>query len=76
MTTPDLNNQKLMTVATRPDEIQANQVVAMLEAAGIRANAVGLYTSAFRTEAPGNIQIQVLESNAEQARALIHQSDQ
>lgn len=67
----NLDDAKLVTVAERPSEVGASIVVAALKEAGIRAVATGGFTAGFRAEAPGSVQVQTLESDADRARQVI-----
>lgn len=51
--------------------IEAASVVAALEAEGIKATVTGTFTAGFQAEAPGDVQVVVRHSEAEQARVLI-----
>ena len=65
------DDEKLVTVATRPTEAGAAVLVAVLADEGIRAVATGGFTSGFKAEAPGWVSVQTLESDAEKAREII-----
>ena len=67
----NLDTAKLVTVAERTDDLSASIVVSVLEDAGIRAVATGGFTSGFRAEAPGMVEIKTLEEDAERARQVI-----
>ncbi|OHB81503.1 MAG: hypothetical protein A2W31_14160 [Planctomycetes bacterium RBG_16_64_10] len=54
-------------IASVPNEIDAAVLVEALAAAGIRATAVGGYTSGFRAEAPGEVHIVVAQCDAVRA---------
>ena len=58
-------------VASLPDELNANAVVALLETHGITARPVGGYTSGFQTEIAGDVKVVVAASDAETAKAAI-----
>ena len=59
-------------VVTRvPTEFEAAAVVSALEAAGIKAMAVGGHTAGFRAEAPGDVAVVVQENEAEQAKVVL-----
>ena len=68
---PHRDNENLVTVAERPDEMSASIVVSVLKDAGIKAIFNGEFTAGFRAEAPGMVRIQVFESDAEHARKVI-----
>jgi hypothetical protein len=58
-------------VARVPTEFEAAVIVSALEAAGIKAMAVGGPTAGFRAEAPGDVAVVVPENEAEQAEAVL-----
>ncbi len=59
-------------VVTRvPTEFEAAVIVSALEAAGLKAMAVGGPTAGFRAEAPGEVAVVVPESEAEEAAAVL-----
>ncbi len=66
-----LNDEKLVTVAERPDELSASIVISLLQEEGIRAVATGGFTSGFRAEAPGMVAVKTIESDAERAKQII-----
>ena len=65
------DDQDLVTVAERPDELAASVVVRRLEDAGLQAVAVGGLTCGLRAEAPGWVQVKVLEADADAARGVL-----
>jgi len=58
-------------VAQVPTEFEASVIVSALEAAGIKAMAVGGPTAGFRAEAPGEVAVVLQENEAEQAAAVL-----
>ncbi len=59
-------------VVTRvPTDFEAAVIVSALEAAGIKAMAVGGPTAGFRAEAPGDVAVVVPEDEAERADAVL-----
>jgi len=58
-------------VAKVPTEFEASVIVSALEAAGIKAMAVGGPTASFRAEAPGDVSVVVPENEAERAEAVL-----
>jgi hypothetical protein len=58
-------------VARVPTEFEAAVIVSALEAAGIKAMAVGGPTAGFRAEAPGDVAVVVPENEAEQAEVVL-----
>jgi len=67
----NLDNVKLVEVATRPTETEATMLVTVLADEGIKAVATGGFTAGFRAEAPGWVSVQTLESDAERAKEII-----
>ncbi len=65
------DNESLVTVAERADEMSATILVSVLEDAGIKAVATGGFTSGFRAEAPGMVKVQTFEKDAERAKQVI-----
>ncbi len=72
----NLDNAHLVTVAERPDEMSASIVVSVLRDEGIRAISTGEFTSGFRAEAPGMVQIKVFEEDAARAQQVISEIKQ
>ncbi|WP_146390726.1 putative signal transducing protein [Allorhodopirellula solitaria] len=66
-----LNDANLVSVAERSSEIAASVIVNVLADEGIRATAVGGFTAGFRAEAPGWVQVKVLERDAARAKEII-----
>jgi len=74
--TDDANELTKLTAV--PDEAQAALVVHALADHGIEAQATGDYTSGFRAEAPGSVQVVVKQADlarAKQALALVKRQD-
>lgn len=67
----DLNNTKLVTVCECPDEPGAALRVHVLADADIRAVAVGGLTAGLRAEAPGWVQVKVMEHDADLAKQVL-----
>ena len=55
--------------------MEASSVVSALESEGIEARATGTFTSSFQAEAPGDVEVVVRQSEAEQARAILDKLD-
>jgi hypothetical protein len=68
MNLDDENLSKLTTVMT---EYEATAIVSALEAEGIRAKAVGTYTTGFKAEAPGGASVLVLETDLPRAQQIL-----
>ena len=58
-------------VAKVPTDFEAGAIVSALEAAGIKAMAVGGHTAGFRAEAPGDVAVVVPANQAEEAEAVL-----
>ena len=56
-----------------PDELQAVAIVAALDEEGIRAVATGGYTSGFKAEAPGDVQVLASRSDAARAQQTLRE---
>ncbi len=67
----DRDDSNLVTVATRPTEVEATILVNVLEDAGIKAVASGGFTAGFRAEAPGWVSVQTRANDAERAKVVI-----
>ncbi len=68
MNLDDENVVKLTTVMT---EYEATAIVSALEAEGIRATAVGTYTTGFKAETPGGASVMVLEPDLPRAKGIL-----
>ena len=71
MTIVTRDSQDLLVLVSVPHEVEAAVIVAALEEEGIRAVAAGGNTSAFKAEAPGEVQVLVSRSNAARAQQTI-----
>ncbi len=58
-------------IASMPDEMSASAIVAKLEEHGIKARAVGGYTSGFQTEIAGDVKVVVPNVQAGRAHELL-----
>lgn len=63
--------QRPHVVARVPTEFEADVIVSALEAAGIKAMAVGGPTAGFRAEAPGDVAVVVPENEAAEAEVVL-----
>jgi hypothetical protein len=69
------NDPTLPTVvASLPDEMSASAVVSQLEVHGIKARAVGGFTSGFQTEIASDVKVVVAAQDVELARAALQKS--
>lgn len=71
-----LDDESLVTIAERPDEVSAAMLVNVLADEGIRAVCVGGFTAGFRAEAPGYVAVKTLEADAERARQILSELKQ
>ncbi|MEM9364953.1 MAG: DUF2007 domain-containing protein [Planctomycetota bacterium] len=71
-----LNDESLVTVASRPDEVSASVLVNVLADEGIRAVCVGGYTAGFRAEAPGCVDVKTLQADSSRARQILSELKQ
>ena len=60
-------------VASLPDEMSASAIVVQLGAHGIKAQAIGGFTSGFQTEVASDVRVVVAASDHEAARKLLQQ---
>lgn len=58
-------------IASLPDEMSASAVVSQLEVHGIKARAVGGYTSGFQTEIAGDVKVVVAAQDVELAKTVL-----
>lgn len=70
MTTDPDNPERLAAVTT---EAEASLIAGMLEEHGIEATVTGGYTSGFKAEAPGDVQVSVRRSDLENARGVLNE---
>lgn len=64
---------RLEVLAKTATEMEASMIVGALEAAGIRARAVGGYTASFRAEAPGEMRVLVRSEDLPRAKEVLRQ---
>ena len=63
------------TVKSVPSEIEGAAIVAALSEHGIKASTTGDFTSGFRAEAPGWVQVVVRSEDFEKAEQILKQLD-
>lgn len=68
--------ESLKVVREVSGDIEATNLRAALEEAGIECQSVGDYTAGFRTEVPGGLQLLVKNADFERAQAVIAQFEQ
>lgn len=61
----------LKVLASVPTEMEADVIVAALDARGIEATATGGFTSGFKAEAPGMVKVLVKSDDLETARQAL-----
>ena len=71
---PNTPSDDPVVVTTATSEPMAAILIAQLQGEGIEAQMAGEYTSGFRAEAPGGVQILVHASDAERAREILEQA--
>ena len=64
--TVDPNNPEVLTSV--PNEIEAMSLVTALSGYGIEASTTGSFTSGFRAEAPGQVQVIVKHADLDRAK--------
>ena len=72
--TTDPNNPEVLTSVS--SDVEAAAIVNALAERGIKASAVGGYTSGFRAEAPGDIRVVVRRANLDAATQALAELEQ
>lgn len=67
----DKNTPKPVRLTKVAYESQAAVIMTALEARGIQVNSTGGFTSGFRAESPGMVEIWVHEQNLEDSRSIL-----
>ncbi len=70
MTTPP-DNEHIAKLTSVPNEMEAGIIVGALEERGIKSTMTGQFTSGFRAEAPGWVQILVAEDDLAAAQEIL-----
>jgi hypothetical protein len=70
MSSDNINLERLTSVR---NEMEAGIIVGALDAEGIKATMSGVYTSGFRAEAPGWVEVLVTEADLPRAQAVLEQ---
>ncbi len=65
------DDDKVVTLAFFPSEIEATMIADELKREGIQAEAAGLLTAGFRAEAPGKVKVLVHASDLIRAKDLL-----
>ncbi len=65
--------EKLTILIRVPSEIEAAPIVAALESQGISSTVTGGFTAGFIAEAPGDVQIKILEKDRKIAQKVLRQ---
>lgn len=68
-------NDSLITLTTVPTEMEGQLLLNLLEEHGIPATASGGMTSQFRAEAPGAIQVMVMQDQLSNAKSIIEKQN-
>ena len=69
-------SEHLVNLTSFPTEMEASTVVAALERNGVKATATGGFTAGFRAEAPGWVQVMVVEEDLDRAREILAEVQQ
>ena len=64
-------NERVVLLTSAPNEMEAGVIVGALEERGIKATMTGTYTSGFRAEAPGWVQVLVGEDDLAAAKEVL-----
>jgi hypothetical protein len=64
---------ELVVLVSVPNEIEAAAVAAALEQNGIQTIIAGGYTSGFKAEAPGDVNVLVKQSDADRAKQALRE---
>ncbi len=67
--TKDPNSPEVLTRV--PSDLEAAAIVTALAARGIDASTTGSFTSGFRAEAPGNVQVVVRRQDLDRAKQML-----
>ena len=63
--------EHISQLASVPTELEASLIVAALQDEGLDASMTGIYTAGFRAEAPGQVQVQVADSDLARAKSVM-----
>jgi pheromone shutdown protein TraB len=70
------HSDHIVPLTSAPDEMEAGIIVAALEEHGIKATMSGVYTSGFRAEAPGQVQILIAERDLARAQEVLELAEE
>ncbi|EDL60373.1 DUF2007 domain-containing protein [Gimesia maris] len=68
-------HDRLVTVTTAADELEGELIVALLNEHGIKATSTGGLTAQFRAEAPGVVEVLVMQDQLAAANTIIAQQN-
>jgi nitrogen regulatory protein PII-like uncharacterized protein len=68
-------SQDIVQLTRVPTEVEAELIVNLLQEHEIEARAVGGFTSTFRAQAPGDVQVFVRDIDLEQAREILREHE-
>ncbi len=68
-------HDRLVTVTTAADELEGELIVALLKEHGIKATSTGGLTAQFRAEAPGMVEVLVMQDQLAAANTIIAQQN-
>ncbi len=69
----DAQFDTLKTLTSVRSELEANEIVNILQSHGIQAKSVGGFTSQFQTGAPGKVDVLVMEDSFNEAQGLLRE---
>jgi hypothetical protein len=69
-----MSEDDLQVLVAVANEIEANLIVGVLQSHGVQATATGGYTSGFKAEAPGDVQVLVRRGEIDRARTLLEET--
>tara|TARA_R110002124_G_scaffold63470_2_gene173920 strand:- start:6623 stop:6883 length:261 start_codon:yes stop_codon:yes gene_type:complete len=69
--TMSAQHDKLVTVTTAANELEGELIVALLKEHGIKATSTGGLTAQFRAEAPGVVEVLVMQDQLAAANSII-----
>lgn len=68
-------HDRLVTLTTAADELEGELIVALLNEHGIKATSTGGLTAQFRAEAPGVVEVLVMQDQLAAANTIIAQQN-
>ena len=68
-------HDRLVTLTTAADELEGELIVSLLKEHGIKATSTGGLTAQFRAEAPGAVEVLVMQDQLAAANTIIAQQN-